>query len=71
MKQFCALLFTVLLAFSFAATALADEEFDGAILPSVEEYLDVPPCTGFSTQDNYYCYRYRDCGVEYEADGDS
>ena len=70
MKKFFVLILAALFLFSCAATALADEEFDGVIIPSVEEYLDVPPCTGFSTQDNYYAYRYRDCGAEYEDDGD-
>jgi len=71
MKKIFSLMLAALFLFSCAATALADDEFDGVILPSAEEYLNVPPCTGFSTQDNYYAYRYKDCGVEYEDDGDN
>lgn len=70
MKKIWVLMLAALLAFSLAATALA-EEFDGVIIPSPEEYLGVPPCTGFSTQDNYYVYRYKDCGREDDGDGNN
>ena len=73
MKKYMVLLLAVLLVFSFATTSLAStEDFDGVIMPSAEEYLDgIPLCHGFHTQDNYYAYKYIDCGREHDGDGNN
>jgi len=84
MKRFFVLMLAAVLMFSFSAFAGTRnainyasqnkdmEDFDGIILPAAEEYLEgVPQCHSFHTQDNYYGYKYIDCGREYDGDGNN
>lgn len=70
-KKISVLVLAVLLMFSFAAGALADQDsIDGLLVRSAEEFLkDVPNCSDLWIKDDCYIYGYDDCGRAYNGRG--